>query len=778
MGAPVNNSDITLLEPKATESPQRKEPVVAIMLSRASDRRVLTRSLQHACVEPDVYTLSEAGFDLAIVDLPTLLRLEPEIRLLRARIGLTLTPFLLAASESELKKANSFLGDLAEDVIRTPIRLIELTARVRNLLRLRQLSCDQKRETENTESKLQGATRALHAFSSCNERVIHASNEKQMLAAICESLTKEGGYTLAWVGVVKGYESERIELLTAAGQACDCVYEFYSSQEDNPLCHGPVSLTLRTGVRHEVSDIVSRPELSAWRQFAGTHQLHSVIVFPLNIPGKVPEACLAIYSSDTDGFDTAEIELLQRMVDNIIYGIHALREQYRRRRSEKKAHKMAYRDSLTGLANRTAAHEALDRHLRQTGPFPPAAGLLYLDLDGFKVINDALGHHAGDAVLIQVAERLQSTVRDSDLVARQGGDEFIILAPHEVEDSLSTVEPGELMDSMSSLAERVLRVLEKPFNLEGREYHLGASIGVSLCPGHANDASTLMMRADSAMYQAKSLGGNHFRFFSAELSQNQRHRLEMENRLHTALLEGQFTLAFQPLIDLSTAKTVGVEALIRWPQRDGSYISPGEFIPIAETTGLILRIGDWVMQEALEALQRFRHQGFKHLQMAVNLSISQLWEPHLVEGIVARLDSLGIPPQALKVELTEGSLMTDVHRMESIVKEFQQAGIQIAIDDFGTGYSSLARLRSLPITTLKIDRSFLQGTPEEESAVNMVYTITRMAESLGVEALAEGIETESQWRMLQDLGCRYGQGFYFARPMAEIDIVERLNTES
>ncbi|XKH02528.1 EAL domain-containing protein [Marinobacter nauticus] len=251
----------------------------------------------------------------------------------------------------------------------------------------------------------------------------------------------------------------------------------------------------------------------------------------------------------------------------------------------------------------------------------------------------------------------------------------------------------------------------------------------------------------------------------------------MENRLHTAVEMGEFQLAFQPLIDLTSTRTVGVEALIRWPQPDGSFISPGEFIPIAEETGLIIRIGNWVMREALTALQRWRQEGFTNLQMAVNLAIAQLWQPGLVQSTVNLLEQLDIPPAALKVELTEGSLMSDVQRMEGIVKDFRQANIEVAIDDFGTGYSSLARLRSLPITTLKIDRSFLFSTPDNENAVKMVNTIRQMADSLGIQALAEGIETKEQWRMLQALGCPLGQGFYFARPMTETDLLARLADE-
>lgn len=301
----VYNTGTTIPEQRAIDSVQLQELVVAIMLNRAADRRVLTQSLQQACIELDASTLVESDFDLGIVDLQTLLRLELEIRAARKQAFPALRPILLAASEPELKKANTFLGDLAEDVIRTPIRRIELSSRVSNLLRLRQLSCDQKLETENTQSKLQGATRALHAFSSCNERVIHASSEQGMLTDICESLVKDGGYSLAWIGQASENANDGIELLAAAGQASKAVSQLYNSLEDNPLGQGPVSLTFITGRWHQVSDISTRPELSAWKQLADAHQLHSIIVFPLAIRGDVPEACLTIYSSDIVGIDDA-----------------------------------------------------------------------------------------------------------------------------------------------------------------------------------------------------------------------------------------------------------------------------------------------------------------------------------------------------------------------------------------------------------------------------------------------------------------------------------------
>jgi len=273
------------------------------------------------------------------------------------------------------------------------------------------------------------------------------------------------------------------------------------------------------------------------------------------------------------------------------------------------------------------------------------------------------------------------------------------------------------------------------------------------------------------MYEAKKLGGNSVQFFSCEQSERQQQRLELGNHLYQASEDKAFQLAFQPIIDLSTGDITGAEALLRWPQPDGTSISPAEFIPVAEETGLILTIGEWVIEESLNALERFRNLGYPNLRIAVNLAISQLWQTELVNDIVAHLRSLNLPPSALTVELTEGSLMTDVERMEGIVKEFREAGIGVAIDDFGTGFSSLARLKSLPISTLKIDRSFLKGTPNEESAVKMVRAIAHMAESFGIQCVAEGIETDEQWRLLSQLRCQFGQGFHFSKPLPETEFL-------
>ena len=718
----------------------------------------------YSCIETNIEALGSTPFSLAIFDIATLARYENEVRNIRLREEPLPVPVLLVVSSKELPKAGRFIGSLADDVIRTPTSTIELKARIDNLLRLTQLAAnsgwiDSARPSHDSTR----SPSALQALIACNERIMGACTEQDVFAGICKSLTREGGYPLAWVGRKPDAGDGSIRPIAISGMA------------KNPsLIQGQdtyarlVESTFQNGKRFLDNQQAERGQLESG---SVSTDRHAVLAFPLSSKEGGADTCLAVYSIEPGGFHDPEIDLLQQMVDYTIYAIEALREKSRRIRSEQEAQSLAYGDVLTGLANRRAAIEKLNQHLRSSGPHAPATGLLCLDLDGFKLINDTLGHDSGDQVLREVACRLQAAVREMDLVARQGGDEFIIVALHDEGFS----KPAHLRATMAKLAQRILASIGRPITIGDRDYRIEASIGISLCPLHGKDALALLMTADSAMYEAKRLGGNSFQFFSCKLSERQRHRLELGNRLYLASQDKAFELAFQPIVDLASGDITGAEALLRWPQPDGSSVSPTEFIPVAEETGLIVSIGEWVIDESLNAAKRVRDQGFPDFRIAINLAISQLWQEQLVERIVARLRSLDLPPATLSVELTESSLMSDVDRMEGVVNEFRDTGIGVAIDDFGTGFSSLARLRSLPISTLKIDRSFLTGVPGNKNAVNMVRAIAQMAESFSTPCVAEGIETEEQWRLLRDLGCQFGQGFYFARPMPETDLLALLS---
>lgn len=744
------------------------------MLCRADDQRDLVRRIAYPCVEPAPGALLTASFDLLLTDLPTLLQYEDQIRERRRLDEPGIRPLLLLVSDAELGQSSPFPGALVEDVICAPVRPVELASRIENLLQRGKISTAQQPRLVSAQVELQGEVRALQALCACDERLIHVTSEGQAMMTACSSLTVEGGYALAWVGQAEQPESGKVSVAACAGDAQGYLRETSMAMAETGLGEDPIETVLRTGQRLMMSVGDARPVPLAWQNAATAYGLKSVIVFPLAVRITEPGSCLAIYSVHAIAFEPREIELLQQLVENLVHCISALRGKYRRRRSEQKSLRLTYRDSLTGLASRAAALEALDRHLRQAGPFPRAAGLLSLGLDNFARTNDDLGRHGGDMVLIEVAQRLQATVRGSDLVARLGSDQFLIVAPHETDDGLSAVDPAETANVMSSLAERILKMLEAPFYLQGERYRLSASIGICLSSEDCSDVAALLARASSAMRQSKQKGGNGFELSAWEPTRRQQLRLAMQDRLYDALDSHQFQLVFQPLIDLQNARVVGVEALIRWPQPDGTSIPPAEFIPIAEQSSLINRIGSWVMFEALSTLRRLRERGFSTLQMSVNLAVAQLWQPTLVAEIVGFLNFFAIPPGLLKVELTESTLMSDMGFMQRILGELRQAGINVAIDDFGTGYSSLARLKLLPIDMVKIDRSFLADTPEDEDGVMVINTVIQMVKNLNIAVLAEGIETRAQWHMLRAIGCPLGQGLYFAGPLTEAGLLERL----
>ena len=757
---------------RTSESPtdnvsQTPSPRIAVLVDQLTELSFLQYLTSYSCIKTDMQALCSTPFHLAIFDMATLVKYENQVRDFKLRTEPLPVPILLLVSNEELTTARRFIGNLADDVIRTPMSTIELKARIDNLLRLTHLAASSEQiERRPPARQNMPSNRALQALIACNERIMSARTEQDVFAGVCKSLTREGDYPLAWVGrkfdETNGNAIRPIAISGMANNPSAILWkDTYEWLTEDTLRNGKYFLdNPKPG-----SDLIKYGGASSDR--------HALLAFPLSSHKESADTFLTVYSYEPDGFHGSEIDLLQQMVDYAIYAIEALREKSLRIQTEYEAERVAYEDPLTGLANRKAAIETLNQHLNSNGPHASLTGLLCLDLDGFKLINDTLGHDTGDQVIKEIACRLQALVHEKDLVARQGGDEFIIVAIHD--DHFS--KPAHLTSTMTSLARQILESIARPISIRGQDYRIEASIGISLCPLHDKDALSLLRKADSAMHEAKKRGGNSFQFFSFEQSERQQQRLELGNRLYLANEAKAFQLAFQPIVDLTSGLITGAEALLRWPQSDGSYISPAEFIPVAEETGLILSIGEWVIDESLSAAKRLRSHGFQDFKVAVNLSISQLWQAQLVESILARLDSLGLPPAALTVELTESSLMSDVKRMEEVVKGFRHAGIRVAIDDFGTGFSSLARLRSLPINTLKIDRSFLVGTPENGHAVNIIRAIAHMAESFSIPCVAEGIETEEQWRLLQELRCQFGQGFYFARPMPEADLLTFLTRQ-
>jgi diguanylate cyclase (GGDEF)-like protein/PAS domain S-box-containing protein len=440
-----------------------------------------------------------------------------------------------------------------------------------------------------------------------------------------------------------------------------------------------------------------------------------------------------------------------------------------RKAQEARIEHLAYHDSLTGLPNRAMLMDRLAQALSQAQRLDQQVAVLFIDLDRFKLVNDSLGHAVGDQLLQEIARRLKATLRENDTVARVGGDEFQVVACN-VAGSVDAAR----------IAEKLMRTLGEPFVLEDQELHVTASLGVSLFPRDGASGELLLKYADTALYEAKGEGRNAYRFFSPEMNAQAHGRLRLENDLRRAVERHELELHYQPQLDLASGEVCGVEALVRWRHPVRGLVLPNAFIPLAEETGLVLGIGEWVLNEACRQVALWQREGLADnlspLRVAVNISARQLQRPGL-DGAVRRALALsGLPADCLELEITESSVMLDPLHAQSVLQSLRELGVQLSIDDFGTGYSSLAYLKRLPLDRLKIDRSFIGGIPADRDDAAIVETIIVMTHKLGLRVIAEGVETLEQRLQLVRQGCDEMQGFLLAHPVPAGELPALLKT--
>ena len=607
------------------------------------------------------------------------------------------------------------------------------------------------------ENELRRLNRTLRMLSLCNETLVRAQNEEELLETICHHLVEHGGHPLAWVGLALDDPACSVRPVALAGTDADYLRGLDISWADSPTGQGPTGRAIRLGVTQTCIDIPNDPAYAPWRDEAIRRGFSSSIALPLSDDGRTIGA-LNIYASERDAFDPEEVALLEELANDLAYGLRSLRERDARQRAERELAHQAHYDALTGLANRHLFRDRLEQALVHARRRDRTVAVALLDLDRFKAINDTLGQAGGDALLKESARRLQGCLRGGDTVARLSGDEFAIILG-----DLATAE------DVAPLVGRLLDDVAAPLDIAGHGVYSTASLGVSLYPRDGQDAESLIGTADIAMHNAKTAGGNAFRFYAPEMNQRVTAQLALASALRRAIDNGEMRVFYQPKVSLRDGRVTSAEALVRWLHPDRGMVSPADFIPVAEDTGLIVPLGDWVLRETCRQQSAWRAEGLAAPPVAVNLSARQFRQEHLPQTVRAALAAAGLDAQSLQLEITESTVMHDVDRAVAMLDELKAIGIRISLDDFGTGYSSLAYLKRFPIDQLKIDRAFVRDIASDPEDAAICRAVIGLAHSLDLTVVAEGVETRPQLDFLCANACDEMQGFLFSRPLPAAD---------
>ncbi len=607
----------------------------------------------------------------------------------------------------------------------------------------------------------------ISVLSETTEAILRAETREKLFQLVCDAAMLGGKFTYTMILLAEA-GSDFLRPVAAAGPDVPAAMKIRPmiAATRNKAKDGLTARAFLSQKPCTTNDYQAEHRNSALFPFVQATGTQSAAALPLLSLGK-SIGCLVFLSAERNVFTAEFVELLRRLAGNVAFALENFDRAEEKAKADEQIRHLATHDRLTGLPNRPMFSRLLNFAIENARRYQRQCAVLFIDLDRFKLINDSLGHAAGDTLLIEMAGRLRGAVRTSDVVARLGGDEFMVLLN----------EIAENKDA-ATVAQNLLSVAGRPFEINGHECRVSASIGIAMFPDAGTDEQTLMKHADIAMYFAKAEGKNDFRFFSDEIKTQSIEHLKIETNLRRAVERNELCLHYQPKLDVATGQVSGVEALLRWNHPDHGLLPPAQFIPLAEETGLIVPFGRWVLKTACDQNMAWQRAGLAPLSMAVNVSPRQFADENLLRDIDDALTESGMDPRLLQIELTESMIMFNVERAIRIMDAIQSRGVRLAIDDFGTGYSSMSMLKRFPIDTIKIDRTFVRDLPQNVEDKAIAQAIINMGKALGMTIVAEGVETIEQDQFLRQHACDEIQGFLFSKPVPPDKITELLRQGS
>ena len=622
--------------------------------------------------------------------------------------------------------------------------------------------CIDVSESKFAQARASRVSQMYAALSRCNQAIVRCTTREELFVEICRAAVEAGGMKGAWIGLVDAQTGKVTPVSSFGLEDEDLRRLNVSARESDPYGSGPTGCAIRNNEAIWSNNSTADPRLVPWWQLVQKTGFLSVGALPLRQRGEVM-GNLTLYSMEVGAFDAEVRELLGEMAINLSFALDNFAWEEERRRNEARINELAFYDQLTGLANRPLLIERIRLAVAAGMHSNQYNALVFIDLDNFKTINDTLGHDQGDTLLQQVGKRLLTLVPTEDTVARFGGDEFVLLLQN-ISDSRD-----EAVKKVAFISRQVLHSIRSPIVINGVTCHGTASVGVALFGGHGITPEELLKQADLAMYQAKDAGRNTVRFFDPQMQLAVLERIALERELEQAIGLEQFVLHYQPLIDIND-NIIGAEALIRWQHPRRGLLPPAEFIPVAEENGMITRIGLWVLHQACNQLASWAEvPALSELTVSINVSARQFREGGFVREVTSAVRQAGIDPGLLKLELTESQLAVSMQEIIASMVELSNLGLRFSLDDFGTGYSSMAYLKLLPLDQLKIDRSFIRDLLADPNDAAIASIIIALSQSLGLSAVAEGVETSEQKRALINMGCTLFQGYLFSVPLSVQD---------